>query len=101
MIAVEDGVSEGFVLEELLRRELEQRGSIPARDEGARRAMLIAEQIWGAIPAEERKEREKLAWELRQELREIQDEIAALPVLDPRSAEEVMRDLYDEDGLPR
>ena len=31
-------------------------------------------------------------------IREIQDRIAALPVLDPRPYREI---LYDEDGLPR
>ena len=33
-------------------------------------------------------------------LRAILDELDSLPVQDPRSAKEIMDDLYDEDGLP-
>ncbi len=34
-------------------------------------------------------------------VRAIQERIAALPVLDPRSGQEIMDDFYDENGLPK
>lgn len=39
--------------------------------------------------------------EILARVREIQDEIAKLPKVDPRSPHEIMADLYDEYGLPK
>ncbi len=36
-----------------------------------------------------------------QQLRELLDEMDSCPVVDPRSAKEIMDDLYDERGLPK
>ena len=34
-------------------------------------------------------------------IRELQKQVAGLPVYDSRSAEEIMEDMYDENGLPK
>jgi antitoxin VapB len=34
-------------------------------------------------------------------IRELQKQVAELPVYDSRSAEEIMEDMYDENGLPK
>lgn len=47
----------------------------------------------------DRVRRERAGRRLADELDEIARHCAALPVLDPRSAEEILA--YDEDGLPR
>ena len=39
-------------------------------------------------------------WRMQQ-LRELLDEMDSRPVVDPRSAKEIMDDLYDEHGLPK
>ena len=88
----------------LLRRELEQEGLIDPEDEGVRRARLIdkwQEERLALLPPDEREERLRQAEEFMAVVRGIQDRVAAMPVLDPRSSEEIMRDMYDEDGLPK
>ena len=34
-------------------------------------------------------------------IREIQDRVASAPVYDPRTPQEIMDDMYDDDGLPK
>jgi len=77
----------------------------PETDRLARQlAELTDENITDAVKAalrdrlerERRRRGKKIDWRL---LREKQDEIARLPVVDDRSADELLD--YDESGLPR
>lgn len=95
------GVSEAFIVEEALQTQMERLHMRPERDEGTRRAVIIAEQLRARVPPEQREEHERRRAEFMEHIRRIQSEVAALPVLDPRPIEEIMRDMYDEDGLPK
>lgn len=98
------GVSEAFITEEALRTQMECFGMIPARDEGTRRAVILAEHLRRkreALPPEQRAEREREVARRMEAIRDIQRRVAELPVLDPRPIEEIMRDIYDEDGIPK
>jgi antitoxin VapB len=44
---------------------------------------------------------QKTLEERLQSIREIQKRFAELPVLDNRSMDEIMEDMYDENGLPK
>lgn len=98
------GTSVDEALSDLLRRELEREGLIPPEDEGVRRAKLMVEHFRAKralLPPEEREAKEREIARRVEALTRIQREIAALPVLDPRPMEEIMRDIYDEDGIPK
>ena len=69
-----------------------------------RQARLLSEYIrrkWALLPPEERQAKEREAERRMQVMRQIQDSIARLPVLDARPIGEIMRDIYDEDGIPK
>lgn len=76
----------------------------PEADRLARElAKTTGESLTDAVVAalRERLKREKQRSQqqfIREEIRAIQDRIAAAPVLDDRSAEEILG--YDDDGLP-
>lgn len=98
------GVSEAFIVEEALRTQMESVGLIPKRDEGTRRAVIMGEQQRervARLPPAEREEHERRRAKFMADIRDIQRQVAALPVLDPRPIEEIMRDMYDADGLPK
>ena len=91
-------------LTDLLRRELEREGLTEEDDPGIRQARLLSQHIrkkWALLPPEERQAKEREAERRMEVMREIQDSIARLPVLDARPIEEIMRDVYDEDGIPK
>ena len=71
-------------LAQMIRDLAERKGVTP--DEALREA-VEREAEWEAEVARK-----------RAILRRIQDEIAALPILDPRTPDEILG--YDEDGLP-
>lgn len=100
-LAAHRGVSEERALGDALMHALEEELSRGASGEWRRRATEALEQYKASIPAEERGERERQAAEFMEVVSGIQERVSAMPVLDPRSAEEIGRDLYDEDGLPR
>lgn len=98
------GVSETFIVEESLRTQMEAVGLLPRRDPGVRSAAIIVEQIRervARLPPDEREAHQRRTVERMEILREIQDSVARLPVLDPRPIEEIVRDIYDEDGIPK
>lgn len=97
------GTSVDEALTDLLRRELEREG-LTEEDPGIRQARLLSEHIrkqWALLPLQEREAKERESARRMQAIREIQQRVAKLPVLDPRPIEEIMRDLYDEDGIPK
>lgn len=64
------------------------------------RGTTITEAIEAALDkqiADEEDRRQERAAKFLRLVREIQEELAALPILDPRPIDEI---LYDEDGLP-
>ena len=100
-LAAHRGVSEERALGDALLHALEEVVTHDRSEEWRREAMEAIEQYKASIPPEERAERERQAAEFLEVVHGIQERVAAMPVLDPRSGEEIERDLYDEDGLPR
>lgn len=78
---------------ERLARELAARNGESVEDviRGALRAWAVASRIASEAPPEEQARRGAV-------IARIQQEVAALPILDPRSADEILG--YDEHGLP-
>lgn len=100
-LAAHRGVSEERALGDALMHALEKELARAPSGEWGRRATEALERYKASIPAEERGERERQAAEFMDVVNGIQERVSAMPVLDPRSAQEIARGLYDEDGLPR
>ena len=104
MLAERWGVTEEYAIGNLLQRELEREGLLPPEDEGVRRARLMAEhhrRRVAQLPPDEQEAHRRRVDEFKAMIRGIQERVAALPLLDSRLSEEIMRDMYDEDGLPK
>lgn len=100
-LAAHRGVTEERALGDALLHALEEAMARDHSEEWRRQAAEVIEQYKASIPPEEREARERQATEFLDVVSGIQERVSAMPILDSRSAEEIGRDLYDEDGLPR
>ena len=70
-----------------------------ARELAAATGETLTDAVTKALRERLARQQQRSAEEVKRRVRRLQDEIATLPILDPRGPDEIVG--YGEDGLPR